>query len=82
LFGEEIDILTTEFKMDLLIYDSQTDFDYFITRIKGKVTSKTLLDDAAFNSQVWRYGVKFLDMDNTKENLLQTYFRLRGKIRS
>lgn len=76
-FGKEIDILNREFKMDILIYDSQTEFEYSITQIKGQVTYNTLLPMSRGDGPIWRYGVEFVDMDSAKENLLQTFFKLR-----
>ena len=45
LYASEIARVTGEFKMDILIFDNQTNFEYFFTQIKGQVTSSALVCD-------------------------------------
>ncbi len=49
LHADEIAIDNVEFKMDILIYDSLTGFEYFISQVKGRVVWRELVSDPENN---------------------------------
>ena len=57
----EKDITNNEFKMDILIFDSQTDRECFISQIKGRIKSKNLVVDPKSKEPRWRFSIEFLD---------------------
>lgn len=69
----ERDITNSEFKMDILIFDCQTYFEYFIGQAKGRVKSKELVSDPENKTASWRFGVEFLDLDSLTESILQPF---------
>ncbi len=64
LHAREQDIPNKEFKMDILIFDSQTDLEYFISQIKGRIKSKDLVIDPKSKEPRWRFSVEFVDLDS------------------
>ena len=70
------DITSSEFKMDILVYNNQVEFDFFISRVKGRVKSKQLVPDMHNHSPIWRFGTEFLDLDNDHRNMLEKYCKL------
>lgn len=74
--ADEKNISNVDFKMEILIYDSQTDFDYFISQISGRGKSMELISDPINNLPIWRYGVEFLDINSSQYNRLQTCYSL------
>ncbi len=69
-------ITKNEFKMDILIFDNQTDFEYFIGQIKGRIISREMISDPLRSAQNWRFSVKFLNLDSLQQSMLQTFCRL------
>lgn len=76
LHANERDITNNKFKMDILIFDCQTDFEYFIGQVKGRVKSKELVSEPKSNTPIWRFGVEFLDLDSLSESMLQPFYSL------
>lgn len=74
--ADEKNITNVDFKMEILIYDSQTDFDYFIGQISGRGKSMELVSDSINSSRLWRYGVEFSDINSSQHNRLQTCYSL------
>jgi hypothetical protein len=60
-----------EFRMDILIYDSSTGFEYFISQVNGRVVWRELVTDPENNFPVWRFNVAFFDLDSTQQSQLQ-----------
>lgn len=73
LSRNESDVSANELKMDIVIFDSQTDFEYFILQVKGRVRSKELVTAPKSNKPIWRFGVEFLELDCLKQSLLRTF---------
>ncbi len=69
--ADKKNIINFDFKMEVLIYDSQTDFEYFISQISGRGKSVELVSDPTSNLPIWRYGVEFLDINSSQRNRLQ-----------
>lgn len=76
LYANDLDIINSKIRMDILIFDGRTNFEYFITQVKGRVTSISSVNLPKSNEQVWRYGVEFLDLDISKKSILLTLFNL------
>ena len=74
LYADELDQGNSTFTMDILIFDSQTEFEYLIAQVRGQVTSSTEFLAPKSNSQFWRYGVEFIDLNITKKTLLDKIF--------
>jgi hypothetical protein len=68
LYADEIDI-NNLLTMDILIFDSQTKFEYLIPQINGQMTSRTSAAAPKCSGQCWRYGVEFIDIDRSKKTL-------------
>lgn len=81
-FAKEIVDFYDDFTMDILIYDSLTNFEYSITEIKGQLSSGIQMRDATGIGLIWRYGVEFLDMNSEQIVLLETLLHPVGKVRS
>ena len=69
LYSDEIDINSNILTMDILIFDSQTRFEYLIPQINGQMTSRTSALAPKCNAQCWRYGVEFIEFDRSKKTL-------------
>ena len=72
----EKNIRNVDFKMEILIYDSHTDFDYFIGQISGRGKFMELVSDPVNNLPSWRYGVEFSDINSAQHKRLQTCYSL------
>ncbi len=69
---DEIAAGKDELKMDILIYDCLTDFEYFIGQLKGRVVWKELVSNPVNSTPIWRYNVVFSDLDSSQLTALQT----------
>jgi len=67
----EEDVTEKEFKMDILLFEGQADFEYFIGQVKGRVKSKRLVAHTESNAPIWRFGVEFLDLDSAEPSMLK-----------
>jgi hypothetical protein len=76
LYAREQDITNNEFKMDIIIFDCQSDCEYFISQIKGRVRSKNLVADPKSNELSWRFSVEFLDTNSSNQNIFQIFYSL------
>jgi hypothetical protein len=70
LHVDETAVDKVEIKMDILIYDSLTDFEYFISQVNGRVVWRELVADPENNFPVWRFNVAFFDMDSAQQSKL------------
>jgi hypothetical protein len=59
LHTNEIYISDNEFKMDILIFDNLTDFEYLINQAHGRVKSRNLVSDPKNKAPIWRFSVEF-----------------------
>lgn len=76
LHGNDTDLTNSQLKMDILIFDIQSDFEYFISGVKGQLNSKELFLEKVSNVPIWRCHVEFLDLDGLQQSLLQTLCNL------
>ncbi|TKB06361.1 PilZ domain-containing protein [Desulforhopalus sp. IMCC35007] len=74
--ADKKNINNVDLKMEILIYDSHTDFDYFIGQISGRGKFMELVSDPINKLPVWRYGVEFSDIDSPQHSRLQTCYSL------
>lgn len=72
----EKDITESEFNMDILIFDGETDFEHFISQVKGRVKSKQLVTHSESNVLVWRFGAEFCNFDSVRQRMLEKYCSL------
>jgi hypothetical protein len=63
LHPNDLDILSGEIEMDILLFDSLTNVEYFISQAKGRITSNTCISDPQSDTPVTRFGVEFLKLD-------------------
>lgn len=78
LHTNEKKLSDSELQMDILIFDSQTNFEYFIGPINGRITSKEQVPHPKSKSLVWRYGVEFFNLDVLNRNKLATFCSPEG----
>ena len=69
-------ITSSAIKMDILIFDVQSDDEFFISLIKGRVKSKELVTDPENKAPIWLFNVEFLDLDAGHRQALKTCVRL------
>ena len=74
--ADQKNINNVDFKMEILIYDSKTDFDFFIGQISGRGKFMELVFDPINNLPIWRYGIEFVDINSPQHNRLQTCYSL------
>lgn len=67
----EKDVTENEFKMDILLFEGKSDFEYFIAQVKGRVKSKHLVAHTESKAPIWRFGVEFLDLDSAEPSMLK-----------
>ncbi len=67
------DICHNQFKMDILIFDTHSDSEYFISQVNGRVKSRKLVTDLKSNAPVWRFSVEFIDFDSLRQTMLLTF---------
>lgn len=65
-------IATTETVMDILVFDAQSDEEFLISQIKGRVKSKELIADPENKAQIWRFCIEFADLDSEQQQELAT----------
>jgi hypothetical protein len=65
-------IATSETMMDILIFDAQSDDEFLISQIKGRVKSKELIADPENKAPIWRFSVEFSDLDFENRQILET----------
>jgi hypothetical protein len=70
LHVDEMAVDKVEFTMDILIYDSLTGFEYFISQVNGRVVWRELVSDPENNFPVWRFNVAFFDLDSSQQSKL------------
>lgn len=63
LHVNEQGITSSEIEMDILIFDIQSDDEFFINQIKGRVKSKELVADPQNKAPIWLFSVEFVDLD-------------------
>jgi hypothetical protein len=61
----ESDISTDEFEMDILVFDSLTDFEYLIGHVMGRVRWKGLVFAPELKEPIWRFNVEFINLDGS-----------------
>lgn len=69
-------IASSAIKMDILIFDVQSDDEFFISLIKGRVISKERITDPENKAPIWLFRVEFLDLDASHRQALKTCVRL------
>lgn len=72
LHVNEQGIVGDDIKMEILIYDVQSNDEFLISQINGRVKSKNLISDPTDNEPIWRFSVEFLDLDATQRQTLKT----------
>lgn len=70
------DIADSEIKMDILIFDVQSDDELLISHLEGQVKSKELVADPDSRAPIWRFSVEFRDLDVRYRQTLSTCLRL------
>lgn len=76
LCAEEMDVTDGALKMDILVFDSLTNFEYLINQVTGHVKSKKIVTDPKSKSPTWRYSVEFVGLDSVEQNRLKMLFTL------
>ncbi|KJS01170.1 MAG: hypothetical protein VR65_09705 [Desulfobulbaceae bacterium BRH_c16a] len=78
------EIADSEIKMDILIFDVQSDDELLISHLEGQVKSKELVSDPDSKAPVWRFSVEFRDLDARHRQTLSTCLRqgLNGGLNS
>ncbi len=74
LYANETEITESALKMDILIFDILTNFEYLISQVSGNVKSKRLVTHPKSKAPTWRYSVAFVDLDSAKQNRLKVIF--------
>lgn len=73
LHAAEIDVIDDDIRMDILIFHSILDFEYYISHVHGRVKMRQQVADPKDNVPVWRYHVEFIDLDRKNCQLLQIF---------
>ncbi len=76
LCAEEMDVTEGALKMDILIFDILTNFEYLINQVTGHFKSKKLVTDPKSKTSTWRYSVEFVGLDSGRKNRLKMLFTL------
>ena len=66
-------IIEDEFPMDILIFDIITNFEYYISHVRGRVKGRQQVAGPNNKFPAWRYHVEFLDLNEKKSQLLQIF---------
>ncbi len=72
LCAEEMDVTDGALKMDILIFDILTNFEYLINQVTGRIKSKKLVAHPKSKTPAWRYSVAFVDFDSSMQNRLKS----------
>ena len=62
--------------MDIIIYGYQTNLEYFMSQVAGRVTSDYVMHYPLNKTPIRRIGVEFLGLEVSAKNLLITFFNL------
>jgi len=73
-WANEMDIMESTLEMDILIFDIQTNFEFLINQVTGRVKSKKMVCDPINKAPTWRYSIEFVDLDSVKQNSLEKFF--------
>lgn len=71
LHSEFMHLPTNEIRMDILIFDIQTDTEYFLDQVKGRI--KSCEADPKSTLPILHFGVEFLELEPLQRNVLQAY---------
>jgi hypothetical protein len=63
-----------EIKMDVIIYDGLTNVEFFMSEVKGRITSKGCIPDPESSIPILRFGVEFLELDASHKDTIRTCF--------
>jgi hypothetical protein len=69
----EVKLTKKEFTIDILIFDTQTGFEYFIGQLQGRVRyTKKLIRHPVTNALLRRIGLKFINFNCAHRTMLET----------
>jgi hypothetical protein len=74
LHGEPLHLPTNEIRMDILIFDVQTNVEYFMSHVKGRIKSTECIADPQGNLPILHFSVEFLELEALHRNVLKAYF--------
>lgn len=79
---DELDCSSSALKMDILIFDIQTNFEFLINQVTGWVKGKILSTDPISRAPAWRYSVEFVLSDSIEQNKLKSFFKRIQQVNS
>jgi c-di-GMP-binding flagellar brake protein YcgR len=69
---DDLDVVGSEVMMDILLFDTQTDKEHFVSQVKGRIRSKERIFDPESDETVLRFGVEFLELDSPQRDVLRS----------
>ncbi|WP_163337513.1 hypothetical protein [Desulfopila sp. IMCC35008] len=76
LCAEPAEMTDSTFIMDILIFDSNTDFEYCITQVKGRLRFRRRVSIPNGTILLWRCGVELIELNDFQKRLLHKGYRL------
>ncbi len=74
--ANEMEICRNEFRIEILIFNSLTDFEYLISQVMVRVIWKGLVFDPEIHKPIWRFNVEYIDLDSLQQRKLQGLYSL------
>ena len=65
-----------EINMDILVYDTQANFDYLISKVKGQVRSRALVPHPVSRRLIRRFGIEFFGLDSLSSTALEKCYNM------
>lgn len=65
-----------EINMDILVYDTQANFEYLISKVKGQVRSRALVPHSVSSRLIRRFGIEFSDFDSFSSTALEKCYNM------
>lgn len=76
LCADPVEMTDSVFMMDILIFDSKTDFEYCITQVGGQLRFRRRVAVPNGTLSLWRYGVELIELNDFQKRLLHKGYSL------
>lgn len=71
LYSNDRTLTSDKFTMNILLFDSLTNFEYCIDDVDGRVRFRRRVTAPKSTMPIWRFGVQFQNLDDNKLKLLE-----------
>jgi hypothetical protein len=74
LHCNDLGVPGNEIMMDIIIYDGLTNVEFFMSEVKGRISSKACIPDPESGIPILRFGIEFLELNALHRDIIRTCF--------